>query len=54
MELLTEAGIIPQESLALLIQEANEIVSILTASAGTAQSNSRKKGSSYAQSKIRN
>ncbi len=39
LELLIEAGIMPQEKLAGLLNEANEIVAILTASVKTARAN---------------
>lgn len=43
IELLIEAGIVSKESMSPLMQEANEIVSILTASAKTARSNNGRK-----------
>ena len=45
MELLIEAGIVPKERLNDLMQEANELTAILTASVITAKSNLRKKSS---------
>ena len=42
MELLIESGIIPQERLTDLMQEANEFIAIFISSAKTARSNLRK------------
>jgi four helix bundle protein len=41
MEMLAEAGIVPSEKLKPLMQESNELVAILTASAKTARENLR-------------
>jgi four helix bundle protein len=43
MELLTEAGIVPEDCLSALLQEADELVAIFTASAVTAKKNITKK-----------
>jgi len=43
MELLIEAGIVLEERLSPLMQEANELVAILTASVKTARVNSARK-----------
>ena len=42
IEMLTEAGIIPDEKVSALYKEADEIVAILTASAKTARRNLKK------------
>ncbi len=39
LEMLTEAGLVPQEKVQPLAKEANELVAILTASAKTARDN---------------
>lgn len=46
MELLVEAGILPEQKLGSLMQEADEIVAILTASVKTARANIRKSANS--------
>jgi four helix bundle protein len=45
MELIIEAGIIPEERLTDLKREANELIAILIASAKTARTNLRKRAS---------
>jgi four helix bundle protein len=45
MELLAEAGIIPQERLAALMKEVDEIVAILTASVKTARASMARRSS---------
>ena len=42
MEMLIESGIVPQERFENLMNEANELIAILTASVKTARSNSSK------------
>jgi four helix bundle protein len=42
MELLCESGLVPKERLSVLIEEANELISILTASVITARANLKK------------
>jgi len=46
MELLIESGIIPEERLADLMREANELIAIFISSAKTARTNLRKRASS--------
>jgi four helix bundle protein len=46
MELLIEAGIIPEERLTDLMREANELIAILITSAKTARTNLRKRDAS--------
>jgi four helix bundle protein len=43
MEMLIESGIVPDERLNSLMQEANELIAIFTASVKTARSNSSRK-----------
>jgi len=42
MELLIEAGMVPKEKLSVALEEANEIIAILTASVKTARANLKK------------
>jgi hypothetical protein len=45
MEMLIETGIVPQDRLSTLIQEANELIAIFTASVKTVRSNGPRKTS---------
>jgi hypothetical protein len=46
VELLIEAGIIPEQRLTDLMREANELIAIFIASAKTARTNLRKRAAS--------